>query len=166
MSHKFSFFFLTKLQKTKSKLEAKKYVFDQIEMLKNRVGPLKMTVRSSVLWKLLMQLAKKWPETVLKCPNPRVVRFISNQSLVETICFLLATTYYGPNFFIIFSVYLTKQSKNYISITFSTELKPPEDIVLNDRKSTTLSIGWKTPKGPFIYYVITCKGEGGGHSAL
>ena len=82
MSHKFSFFFLTKLQKTKSKLEAKKYVFDQIEMLKNRVGPLKMTVRSSVLWKLLMQLAKKWPETVLKFPTPRVVRFISDQSLL------------------------------------------------------------------------------------
>ena len=82
MSHKFSFFFLTKLQKTKSKLEAKKYVSDQIKMLKNRVGPLKMTVRSSVLWKLLMQLAKKWPETVLKCLTPRVVRFISDQSLV------------------------------------------------------------------------------------
>ena len=49
MSHKFSFFFLTKLQKTKSKLEAKKDVLDQIKMLKNRVGPLKMTVRSSVL---------------------------------------------------------------------------------------------------------------------
>ena len=48
-SHKFSFFFLTKLQKNKSKLEAKKDVFDQDEMLKNRVGPLKMTVRSSVL---------------------------------------------------------------------------------------------------------------------
>ena len=65
-------------------------------------------------------------------------------------------------FFIIFSVYLTKQSKNYISIHFSTELKPPEDIILNDRKSTSLSIGWKTPKGPFIYYVITFKGEGKG----
>ena len=49
MSHKFSFFFLTKLQKNKSKLEAKGDVFDQDEMLKNRVGPLKMTVRSSVL---------------------------------------------------------------------------------------------------------------------
>ena len=49
MSHKFSFVFLTKLQKTKSKPEAKKEVFDQIKLLKNRVGPLKMTVRSSVL---------------------------------------------------------------------------------------------------------------------
>ena len=63
---------------------------------------------------------------------------------------------------LIFPVYLTKQSKNYASIHFSTELKPPEDIVLNDRKSISLSIGWKTPKGPFIYYVITCKEEGGG----
>ena len=35
MSHKFSFVFLTKLQKTKSKPEAKKEVFDQIKLLKN-----------------------------------------------------------------------------------------------------------------------------------
>ena len=61
-------------------------------MLNNRVGPLKMTVRSSVLWKLLMQLAKKWTETVLKCPTPRVVRFISDQSL-STVCFLMRINY-------------------------------------------------------------------------
>ena len=31
--------------------------------------------------KAINVLGKTWPETVLKCPTPRVVRFISHQSL-------------------------------------------------------------------------------------
>ena len=50
------------------------------------------------------------------------------------------------------SVYLTKQSKEYISVEFTTELKPPEDIILKDRNSTSLSIGWKIPKDYYCSY--------------
>jgi len=46
----------------------------------------------------------------------------------------------------VFTVYLTKQSKKYSSIKFSTELKPPTNVILNGRNSTSLSIGWQTPK--------------------
>ena len=31
--------------------------------------------------KAINEVGKKWPETGLKCPTPRVVRFISDQSL-------------------------------------------------------------------------------------
>ena len=40
-----------------------------------------MTVRTSILLKPLMYLAKKWPEMVVKWPTSSIVRFVSDQSL-------------------------------------------------------------------------------------
>ena len=45
------------------------------------VEAIKMTVRISVLWKLFMKLAKKWPEILVKWPTHRFVLFVSKQSL-------------------------------------------------------------------------------------
>jgi hypothetical protein len=44
-----------------------------------------MTIRSSILWQLQCNaVGKKLLETVVKCPPPSVVRFISNQSLCKS----------------------------------------------------------------------------------
>ena len=40
-----------------------------------------MTFRTSVLWKMLLHLAKKWPEILVKWPTPSFVIFVSKQSL-------------------------------------------------------------------------------------
>ena len=80
MSHNFSLFFLQNCKK----LEAKKKVFyviafDLIQIFKIWASKKDPQILSSV--KAIYVVGKTWPETVLKCPTPRVVRFISDQSL-------------------------------------------------------------------------------------
>ena len=82
--------------------------------------------------------------------------------------FLFSLRLYFHTLFI--SVYLTKQSKEYISVEFTTELKPPEDIILKDRNSTSLSIGWKIPKDYYcsywekdIQYIVSVQISGKNH---
>ena len=63
------------------KLEAKKKVFyviafDLIQILKSWASQNDLS-----FVKAINLVGKKWPETVSKCPTPRVVRFISDQSL-------------------------------------------------------------------------------------
>ena len=72
------------------KLEAKKKVFyviafDLIQILKSWASQNDHQILSFV--KAINVVGKKWPETVLKCPTPRVVRFISDQSLSSNFLF-------------------------------------------------------------------------------
>ena len=97
--YKFSLFFLTKLQKTVIAL-------DLIQYLKSWPSQNDHQILSFV--KAINVVGKKWPETVLKCPTPRVVRFISDQSLV-CVCFPVATYY------LLWRKYLWKATKSSIS---------------------------------------------------
>ena len=66
-------------------MESEKFLFYGVafDPIKFRhVSHLKMTVSTSFLWKIIMQLEKKWPEMVLRWPNSKVVSFEWNRSIV------------------------------------------------------------------------------------
>ena len=80
ISHKFHFIFLQNSKKTGSKYMSVYVIsFDLIQILISLASQNDGQIFSFV--KASNVVGKKWPETVLKCPTPRVVRFISDQSL-------------------------------------------------------------------------------------
>ena len=49
------------------------------------IKQIKMTVWTSVLWKISIQLAKKWPDMVVKKPFSSIVHFYSDYSCLQLI---------------------------------------------------------------------------------
>ena len=57
------------------------------------VKHLKMTVWTSFLWKINIQLAKKWPEMVVKLAIVIVIRFYSDYILLHKLLLILSTVH-------------------------------------------------------------------------
>ena len=92
-----------------------KYIWTNIMLLlliQLRFRPtmhLKMTIRTSVLWKMNIKLAKKWPEMVIKWPNLKVVSFESKRSIFQP----FHLSIYGQTYKTFLSRNIIKNQKSY-----------------------------------------------------